>query len=69
MEKPAEGEFDILNMAPAVVAPGLTKEERSKEKHVHSEHTRRHISVPLQETCMTLSQRYLKAHPSSSMLV
>ena len=40
MEKPEEGEFDTLNTREAaVVATGLAKEQKSKEKHIYIEHT------------------------------
>lgn len=40
MKKLIEGKFDTLNMREAaVVATGLAKEQKSKEKHISTEHT------------------------------
>lgn len=49
MEKPAEGEFDTLNtQEAAVVATGLAKEQKLKEKSIYMEHTREaHFDVSL----------------------
>lgn len=49
MERPAEGEFDMLNtQEAAVVATGLAKEQKSKERRIYIGHTwEAHFDVSL----------------------
>lgn len=62
MKKPAEGEFDTLNpQEAAIVATGLTKEQKSKEKHISIEHTREaHFDISLGDLYNFKIQLYLK---------